>query len=206
MSYFAPGQTEYTKQDAYWFTLGILGSSAYTILAFHPFMVWIQERSSNLRSGCSGMIYKKALSMPKSAMSEGLNGRMINLMSNDLMRFEMALAFLHDVWKGPMEAILFTYFIYLEIGISAVIGITFLLSFIPLQGSCTALCVSSNCYFIVCVITAYIGKKSATLRMKTAKRTDHRVKVMNEIIMGIQVIKMYAWEFSFAKLVEGVRK
>lgn len=55
-------------------------------------------------------------------------------MSNDLTRFEYALAFLHDVWKGPMEAILFSYFIYMEIGISAVIGMAFLLSFIPLQG------------------------------------------------------------------------
>lgn len=54
--------------------------------------------------------------------------------------------------------------------------------------------------------SAYITKKSAQLRLKTAKRTDYRVKVMNEIILGIQVIKMYAWEMSFAGMVDKIRK
>lgn len=72
--------------------------------------------------------------MSKSAVYEGLNGKLINIMSNDLAKFELALAFLHDIWKGPMQAILFTYFIYREIGISAIIGVAFLASFVPLQG------------------------------------------------------------------------
>lgn len=72
--------------------------------------------------------------MSKAATPEGINGKMINLLSNDLSRFELALGFLHEVLKGPIEAVLFTYFLYQEIGLAAVIGITFLLSFIPLQG------------------------------------------------------------------------
>lgn len=56
------------------------------------------------------------------------------------------------------------------------------------------------------LISAYVGKKAAQLRLKTAKRTDSRVKIMNEIILGIQVIKMYAWEKSFAVIVDKIRK
>lgn len=52
----------------------------------------------------------------------------------------------------------------------------------------------------------YIGKISGQLRMKNTERTDVRVKIMNEIFHGIQVIKMYAWEKSFAKLVGKIRK
>lgn len=44
------------------------------------------------------------------------------------------------------------------------------------------------------------------LRFKTALRTDFRVKLMNEITTGIQVIKMYAWEKPFQKVVEEARK
>ncbi len=67
-------------------------------------------------------------------MYDGLNGKVINLIANDMSRFELALAFLHDVWKGPVEALLFGYFIYQQIGVAGVIGMAFLLSFIPIQG------------------------------------------------------------------------
>lgn len=42
--------------------------------------------------------------------------------------------------------------------------------------------------------------------MKKAKRTDFRLKIMSELLNGVQVIKMYAWEKSFAKLVDQIRK
>ena len=36
--------------------------------------------------------------------------------------------------------------------------------------------------------------------------TDQRVKVMNEVITGIRVIKMYAWEHAFKKVVTKLRR
>lgn len=42
--------------------------------------------------------------------------------------------------------------------------------------------------------------------MRIAKRTDARVSVMNELIQGIQVIKMYAWETPFRNVVKLARK
>ncbi|PSN33294.1 hypothetical protein C0J52_21150, partial [Blattella germanica] len=53
---------------------------------------------------------------------------------------------------------------------------------------------------------SYLGKLIARLRKKVAVRTDERMRLMNEIVSGIQVIKMYAWEKPFAKLVEKVRR
>ena len=43
-------------------------------------------------------------------------------------------------------------------------------------------------------------------RLKAARLTDKRVKVMNEVISGIRVIKMYAWEYAFSHVVAAIRK
>ena len=42
-------------------------------------------------------------------------------------------------------------------------------------------------------------------RLKSAKVTDKRVRVMNEIISGMRLIKMYAWEWAFHEYVKKIR-
>ena len=43
-------------------------------------------------------------------------------------------------------------------------------------------------------------------RFKAARITDKRVRIMNEVIVGIRVIKMYAWEYAFKRVVKALRK
>ncbi|KAH8258396.1 hypothetical protein KR038_011034 [Drosophila bunnanda] len=185
VGYFAVNQTEISEQTAYLYAIGIVICMLVPVLTFHPFIFYIFQVGTKLRLALSGLIYRKVLQVSKSSSNDGLRGRAINILSNDLGRFDVALCFLHDTWKGPMESLIIGFLMYRQIGISAVIGVSFMLSFIPLQ--------------------AWAAKKAAYYRQMTAERTDLRVKLMNEIIQGIQVIKMYAWERSFARVIAEVR-
>ena len=61
-------------------------------------------------------------------------------------------------------------------------------------------------YFLSTLPPSVSVSASVSLRFKAAQLTDKRVKVMNEVITGIRVIKMYAWEYAFKDLVAGIRK
>ena len=51
-----------------------------------------------------------------------------------------------------------------------------------------------------------MGRAFRNLREKTSIRTDERVRLINEIIPAMRVIKMYTWEKPFGHLVEVARK
>lgn len=85
------------------------------------------------RLGLSGLVFKKVMRLSKSTTFTGMNGQVINLLTNDVSKFEWMFCFIHDITKGPVEIICMGYLIYLEIGWSALVGILFMCSFIPIQ-------------------------------------------------------------------------
>lgn len=76
----------------------------------------------------------QALRLSMTALGETTAGQVVNMMSNDVGRFDMAIIFLHYLWIGPIETCVVTYFMWNEVGMSAGIGVASLLLFIPLQG------------------------------------------------------------------------
>lgn len=103
------------------------------------------------------------------------------------MRFDMVTLALHYLWIMPFQVVLVTYLIWQQVGISALAGVlSMVMLTLPVQG--------------------YLGKLTSKYRLQVAQRTDQRVKLMAEVIAGIQVIKMYAWEIPFEKIIRFARK
>ncbi|XP_022432640.1 multidrug resistance-associated protein 4 isoform X4 [Delphinapterus leucas] len=128
----------------------------------------------------------EALCLSNLAMGKTTTGQIVNLLSNDVNRFDQVTIFLHFLWAGPLQAIIVTILLWMEIGISCLAGMAVLIILLPLQ-SC-------------------IGKLFSSLRSKTAAFTDTRIRTMNEVITGIRIIKMYGWEKSFADLITSLRR
>lgn len=67
-------------------------------------------------------------------MDQTSTGQIVNLMSNDVNRFDISLLYIPFVWIGPLETIVAVYFIWQEVGVSSLLGVGTLVIFIPLQG------------------------------------------------------------------------
>ncbi|XP_026844645.1 probable multidrug resistance-associated protein lethal(2)03659 [Drosophila persimilis] len=156
------------------------------VLLTHPYMMGMMHLAMKMRVAVSCAIYRKALRLSRTAMGDTTIGQVVNLLSNDLNRFDRALIHLHFLWLAPVELMIAAYFLYQQIGPASFLGIGILVLYLPLQ--------------------TYLSKITSMLRMQTALRTDQRVRMMNEIISGIQVIKMYTWERPFGRLIEQLRR
>lgn len=63
-------------------------------------------------------------------------GQLVNLLSNDVQRFDIASIYLHYAWIMPIQAVIAFYIMYRSVGVAAVAGmLAITLEAIPLQGS-----------------------------------------------------------------------
>uniref|UniRef100_A0A803TSN8 ATP binding cassette subfamily C member 4 (PEL blood group) n=1 Tax=Anolis carolinensis TaxID=28377 RepID=A0A803TSN8_ANOCA len=94
--------------------------------------------------------------------------------------------FLHYLWAAPLQVTIISVLLWMEIGPACLAGMAVLIILLPLQ--------------------SLLGKLFSSLRSRTAALTDVRIRTMNEVIAGMRIIKMYAWEKSFADLVSSIRR
>ncbi|KAJ6646999.1 ATP-binding cassette subfamily C member 4 [Pseudolycoriella hygida] len=139
----------------------------------------------NIRTAICSLIYGKVLKLSKIALGDPTSGNVLNLLSNDVNRFDSVITVLHSLWTAPLVAFICGYLLWQEIQWCGMIGMAIIFMTVPFQ--------------------SYAGRLSSKYRNATATRTDERIRFMDEIISGIQVIKMYAWELSFANLTEIIR-
>lgn len=185
LGYFKP-ESETTKEDAYLFAGAIVLLTMLSMLLFNHFTVGAFHIGMRVRAACCSLVYRKSLRLSRTALGETAAGKVVNLLSNDVSRFDMVSIFLHSMWTAPLSAVIITYFLFVSAGYSGLIGIGIVFLIVPLQ--------------------TYTGRLTSIYRRRTAIRTDERVRLMDEIISGIQVIKMYVWEKPFAKMVSLARK
>ncbi|XP_032258644.1 multidrug resistance-associated protein 4 isoform X2 [Phoca vitulina] len=172
--------------EAYAYATVLTTCTLILAILHHLYFYHVQCAGMRLRVAMCHMIYRKALRLSNVAMGKTTTGQIVNLLSNDVNKFDQVTIFLHFLWAGPLQAIAVTALLWMEIGISCLAGIAVLIILLPLQ-SC-------------------LGKLFSSFRSKTATFTDVRIRTMNEVITGIRIIKMYAWEKSFADLITYLRR
>ncbi|XP_043820736.1 ATP-binding cassette sub-family C member 3 [Dromiciops gliroides] len=164
----------------------MFGCSVVQTLILHQHFQYVFVTGIRLRSGITGIIYRKALVITNSAKRSSTVGEIVNLMSVDAQRFTDLVTFLNMLWSAPMQIILAIYFLWQNLGPSILAGVALMILLIPLNGA--------------------IAMKTRTFQVEQMGYKDSRIKLMNEILSGIKVLKLYAWEPSFSQMVEKIRQ
>ncbi|XP_066250978.1 ATP-binding cassette sub-family C member 4-like [Euwallacea similis] len=169
--------------------------SSATALVLLSFGAVVLQHQGIVGSVCSGMrvriavsslVNRKVLKLSKRSMGQTAAGQIVNILSNDCQRFDSSAFYLHYLWIMPFQIAVTTYLLWKTLGIACIVGVVCMIfCTIPFQG--------------------YLGSIASRWRRLTAKRTDDRVKLMSQIISGIKVIKMYAWELPFERVIKVLR-
>jgi len=126
------------------------------------------------------------LTLNRFALDETISGNTINLVSNDAQAIEQSG---HPVFLCS--------FALLDIIVSLVL-VWYLVAWQALIGA-----------GLILIVSAYgsvAAHKAGMIRKKVAAQTDKRLEIMREVIAGIRVVKMYAWEWNFRDLVAEIRR
>jgi ATP-binding cassette subfamily C (CFTR/MRP) protein 4 len=144
-------------------------------------------------------------------MNNYSGGQLVNMISNDCTRLEFSLYFAPFLIVGPIEAVVITYILARTIDVSILSGLAVLIVAIPLQSLLgkvfDRLRYVDNRFFPDNIpnfplLSPFYGH----LRRITSKKCDKRINLLNEILNGIKIIKMYCWEEPFKKLISTFRK
>ncbi|XP_041062098.1 multidrug resistance-associated protein 1 isoform X2 [Carcharodon carcharias] len=139
-----------------------------------------------LKTAIIGAVYRKALVISNAARKTSTVGEIVNLMSVDAQKFMDLITYLNMIWSAPLQVILAMYFLWQNLGPSVLAGVAVMILLVP--------------------INAVIAMKMRNLQVTQMKEKDNRIKLMNEILSGIRVLKLYAWELAFKEKVLQIRQ
>ncbi|GAX75678.1 hypothetical protein CEUSTIGMA_g3121.t1 [Chlamydomonas eustigma] len=165
--------------------LGLCGFAA--AILHHQLFYLGNLNGFRMRQQCVAAVHGKVLRLNSAAVSHVSSGHVVNLISNDVRRFDDAMPFWVFLWAGPIEVVAVLVMVSMDLGfLPALAGIAATLLLIPIQGA--------------------LVKPVGNIRQHNAEKTDERVRLSSEVIQGALAMKMLSWERPVSKSLCSIRK
>uniref|UniRef100_A0A183BM78 ABC transmembrane type-1 domain-containing protein n=1 Tax=Globodera pallida TaxID=36090 RepID=A0A183BM78_GLOPA len=148
---------------------------------FNSFMA-----QTNVRSFICCAVLDKTLKLSSAARQSYSTGEIINLVTTDLQRISYWWHILRDFVECPLMVVVPFFGLWLVIGVSTLYGFTILIMTLPLN------------YVISKQMNRYETKQMAI--------KDARLKLVTDVLGGIKVLKLYAWEESMQQRILKLRR
>ncbi|KAF9284744.1 hypothetical protein BGZ68_004465 [Mortierella alpina] len=139
-----------------------------------------------VRGSLIDMVFRKATSLSAYSHLVYPDGAVVNLMSTDTSRIDTAMLSIMLVLSVPIYTMIIVGLLVHLLGAPALLGAAILLLVNPIQG--------------------WIMSKLAPIRKQASEYTDSRIRLTNEVLQGIKVIKFFAWEANFLQKLSEIRK
>lgn len=174
------------QAEAYRWGLGLLLLIISATHGNHTNFFYGNRLVGQLKPTLIGLLYRKISRLNFYSINRVSIGKIVNIAANDLNSFENNLMMVCYLLFSPVVITGALTFLWREFGLAAVPGIILILSAWPYQA------------FLSKVANKYVSQKN--------KVTDERIKLTNEMIEGIRLLKMYSWEMQFSNLIDKARE
>ncbi|KAG0029018.1 Multidrug resistance-associated protein 1 [Podila clonocystis] len=138
-----------------------------------------------IRTALMSLVYRKALRLSNAAKQKSSAGEITNYMSVDAERWSTGMMFLPTLISLPVEIALATWSLYNLIGWSIFVGLGTVILMLPIHSRLAA--------------------GFAKFRAAKMKAMDARLRIVNEVLGGIKIVKLYSWEESFKAKIQVTR-
>ncbi|OMJ18465.1 Metal resistance protein YCF1 [Smittium culicis] len=138
-----------------------------------------------IRTALVSTIYKKTMLMSSKSRSQFSVGDIVNRMSVDAQRISDTTQYGHIIWSAPLQIFIALYLLFQTLGWSSLVGALVMVFAIPLN--------------------TYITRKMRIIQKTKMKCKDSRVRLTEESLQGIKILKLYAWETPFLERIRIVR-
>ncbi|KAL8565198.1 hypothetical protein ACOMHN_003985 [Nucella lapillus] len=173
------------EYHGYLYAFGLLLGTFLGTICSTQFDYNSQVVGLKIRCAIITTVYRKALTVSSVAQSKFNTGEIVNFMSTDTDRIINFCPTFHAFWSLPFQFAVSLYLLYQQVGLAFLAGIFFTIVLIP--------------------INRQLAFKIGDLSTSLMAHKDSRVKLMNEMLCGIRVLKFYAWESHFVSLINQLR-
>ncbi|XP_059248144.1 multidrug resistance-associated protein 1-like isoform X3 [Mustela nigripes] len=142
--------------------------------------------SAKIKTAVIGLLYKKALLLSNVSRKKFSTGEITNLMSADAQQLMDLTANLSLLWSAPFQILMAISLLWQELGPAVLAGVAVLVFVIP--------------------VNALVATRVKKLKKSQTKNKDKQIKLLNEILHGIKILKLYAWESSYQKKIIKIRE
>jgi len=155
-------------------------------LCEQTYFYYAQASGICIRGALSTAVYRKTMRLSSAGRSGSTTGEVLNYMQLDAQRVGDLMLFVNVLWSGLLQTIGYMALLYSYIGWSVFGGLAIMIGLIPLQ-------------------KVFYGMIYRYRKLQTTE-TDRRVKLENEGLSGIKILKLNAWEESLQAEVSAVRR